>query len=191
MFCPARLPLLSPHSYEFPFCSGSPFFSFLQPSTVSLPVSVPVQKSMYSTPTPTITPSPSLIPTMSPTNTPIPIPLNPLLSAVNEFRRDNNQSRLSLHSLLCTIARERVEVISDRGSLDNHEGYPAYKNILSKSFNQWWETLFYGSSPNKSHDIVYTYWANSSGHRNSLLSSATHGCGAEKNGYAVFELGRK
>lgn len=158
--------------------------------TTSFPIPTPTV-TLIPTPTPTIQPSPTQKPTTAPTPTYRKPPANPLLSQVNLFRKSNNLEPINTHSLLCSIAKERVEFLATRGSLDNHAGYKQYWNSLSSTFGQWWETLFFGSPPRAPHDIVFTHWSNSPGHRASLLSTATHGCGAEKNGYAVFELGRK
>ncbi len=145
------------------------------------------------------TPTPTSTPTPLPTSTPSPHPVkikpaistNQLLNEVNNFRAKNNLPQLSSNPLLCSIALERVKALVTRGSLDNHEGYKSYQPALSKQFHQWWETLFLGSPPKSSFDVVFTFWNNSPGHKASLLSTATYGCGAMQSGYAVFELGRK
>jgi uncharacterized protein YkwD len=166
--------------------------SFFHPVEPKLPIS-PVTTLPHSTVFPSPPPSPSPTHTLIPTNTLTPklLPVNNLLTAVNNFRKANGKSSLSSHPVLCSIANERINALIIRGSLDNHEGYLSYADTLRISFSQWWETLFFASPPKKSTDIVFTHWANSPGHKDSLLSSATHGCGAEKNGFAVFELGRK
>lgn len=152
-------------------------------------------------PSPTITtlPSPSPSPSPTPTSTPsptikpkpTPLPYYPLVTEVNILRKEHNLPALSAHPMLCTIAKERVTSLVNRGSLDQHEGFKAYRDTLKNSFHQWWETIFYGSPPKKPQEVVSTYWANSEGHKASLLSQATHGCGGIKDGYAVFVLGKK
>jgi len=160
--------------------------------------SVPSVIMITPTLTPSATPTPNPTSTPFPTNPPTPSPRpnvtprsNSLLSQVNGFRRRENLPLLVSDSKLCSIAKERVEYLARRGGLDNHEGYRNYHSNLQQSFHQWWETLFFASPPKVSHDVVFSFWANSPGHKQALLSTATYGCGAEKDGYAVFELGRK
>lgn len=156
------------------------------------------------TPTPTIAPTqrPTITtaPTLTPTHTPIPttvptaVPKQadaPLLTEVNSYRTDNGKASLQPHGLLCRIAAERVAALVSRGSLDNHEGITAYKDELFRVFSTWWEVIFSASPAFSSTDVVRKGWANSPSHKESLLhSEAVFGCGAEKQGYAVFLLSK-
>ncbi|MCX8008805.1 MAG: CAP domain-containing protein [Patescibacteria group bacterium] len=150
-------------------------------------ITIPSQKP---TSTPSLKPLPTLISTKTPTLKPSP-PINKLIYTVNKFRQSHGKHQITSHPVLCSIAEQRIRELIQRGNLDNHEGYNAHEDALKKSFTQWWETLFFAYPQKTAHDIVFIHWANSQGHRDSLLSNATHGCGSEKNGFAVFELGKE
>jgi len=151
------------------------------------------------TPKPTPTKKPTPIPptpTKKPTHTTTttgsaPSPSDGLTQEVNAYRSAHGKGSLHTDQLLCSVASKRVNELIQRGSLDSHEGFQKYTEQIKQQFNKWWETIFYGSKSISPRDVVTIYWNGSQGHKDALLSDATHGCGFVDSGYAVYVLGRK
>lgn len=168
-------------------------------------------------PTPTILPTPippTSTPTPEPTHSPLPPPSpteslqkeitpvvealpkhveqNSLTTAVNSYRNGENKQQLQLHTVLCTIADKRLISLIQRSSLDNHEGFQGYQDELKQHFSLWGEVIFFSDPPKSPTAVVTEGWANSSAHKDTLLTQDfTNGCGAENKGFAVFLLGKK
>lgn len=117
---------------------------------------------------------------------------NSLLNAVNRYRSGDNREQLQSHSVLCTIADERLLSLIQRSSLDNHEGFQGYKDQLKQQFSLWGEVIFFSDPPKSPTAVVTEGWAHSSSHNDTILKDEfTNGCGAENKGFAVFLLGKK
>jgi hypothetical protein len=161
----------------------------IRESTVSSMLLQPTSPHLISTPTHTIIPSP--FPSIVPTNVPIiPSPritaLDDLNTAVNTFRNMHEVSQLRLDSSLCVIAQSRLEELHARNDLDHHEGFQKYFDMQSL-FNRMGETIYQSSDFQSNTSIVENGWANSSGHRQTLLDSTFRfGCGARDAHFAVF-----
>jgi uncharacterized protein YkwD len=163
---------------------------------VDIPVEVPtIHPTITINPThlPTPSPTPTTLPTRTPTLIPTKKPVeNVLVNAVNEFRNVNDLGTLTIHPTLCTIADERLDILKKRTTLDNHEGFEQYKKILSSTFSQWGEVIFYSNPEYTPNDIVQKGWAQSAGHRDTLLKTEVDsGCGVQGDGFAVFIIGKK
>lgn len=162
----------------------------ISPTPVFQPTQIPTAQ-----PTPSLTPTTK--PTRQPTKTPIPTSHinttdNTLAAAINNFRKDHGISAISRHETLCSITNTRLQQLVKRGELDNHDGIFAFQPQIFQTFSEWWEVLFFASPEKNSRDVVYQGWAQSPSHKDSILKNeATHGCGAEQGGYAVFLLARK
>jgi uncharacterized protein YkwD len=150
------------------------------------PKPTPTKKPTPVLPTPADKPQKAIVTTGSESSL-----SNELTQAVNTYRSTHGKASLHVHQLLCSVASKRVSELIQRGSLDGHEGFHKYTEQIKQQFNKWWETIFYGSKSISPRDVVTIYWDGSQGHKEALLSDATHGCGFVNSGYAVYVLGRK
>lgn len=160
------------------------------PTTTIQPTSTP-----SATPILTVTPTqkPTLKPTITPTPKPTAIPHDiSLFYAINSYRKNQHKPEISVHPLLCSIANERVEELSKKGSLDNHDGIKKHVDQLLMTFGSWHEVIHESSQPKSSDDVVLQGWASSDQHKESISNNQVdYGCGAQKSGFAVFILAKK
>lgn len=159
-----------------------PSFTTTRPTKTLRPTRIP-------TPTKIIVPKKTITPKPTTTNNPH---ARSLYTEVNIYRNTHGENALQSDTLLCSIADKRVTELFSRGSLDNHEGIKNYTSQIFTSFSQWWEVIHFSSPAWNANQVVLNGWAKSKGHHEAILSSsATHGCGAQMNGFAVFLLGKK
>ncbi len=179
--------------------SPTPFLDSHKTQTVPIPSQTPLlnptirlSRTPTPLPIPTSTHTPTTIPTPVPTTIPTPIPTtnsiqNGLLIEVNKFRKEHTKHDLTEHNKLCSIANERLHSLQQRTTLDNHEGFQQYTELLKQSFSFWGEVIHYSEPPKTPSGIVFEGWAFSEGHKQTLLSEeAFYGCGAHGGGFAVF-----
>ncbi len=148
------------------------------------------QNSTTITPTLTLTPSATTTHTPKPTASKISPGPRDLMSAVNTYRQSQGVNTLASSNLLCSIAASRASQQQQIGHLD-HSGFNAAAQGQSE-FKGLAEILQTNSSPKDATFLVQTGWANSAGHKATLLDGQwTHGCGSMAGNFAVFIFARK
>ncbi|MFC1727609.1 CAP domain-containing protein [Patescibacteria group bacterium] len=149
------------------------------------------QKTVQVAPSPTITPQPIAVTEeeqSSNSETDQTTGDQALMTAVNQYRQDNQLSRLQEDGSLCSSAQNRANHLSALGALDNHAGFDYG---LQNNFSSFGEVL-YGSTEQKTAEHIVSAWGNSSQHRSVLADPKwQYGCGARAGNFAAFIFGQK
>lgn len=111
-----------------------------------------------------------------------------LITAVNKWRTARGLNKVSQYDPLCNLVNIRINELSSRGEMDNHNGFRKYltkHSLTSMGINYIAENLAQGSSE---PDEIVKMWEDSTPHREQLLAKTeiNKGCGAIRGNISVL-----